>query len=187
MDFIWKANDLDMHLTPYRCVSTGEEVGMIEVVLNSDTIANITRKDGGAQAAFDEYPLLNWLRLRNSTRSAVERCTMNFVHSTAGYIVASYILGIGDRHNDNIMIREDGTLFHIDFGHFLGNYKKKFGVKRETTPFVFTPMYLKVMGGSSSGVYRYFVSLALNAYNVMRHHGNLLIMLFLLMLPTGIA
>jgi phosphatidylinositol-4,5-bisphosphate 3-kinase len=53
--------------------------------------------------------------------------------------VASYILGLGDRHPDNIMInREEGNFLHVDFGHFLGNVKKKFGIKRERDPFVFS-------------------------------------------------
>ena len=53
--------------------------------------------------------------------------------------MASYILGLGDRHPDNIMLNmQEGNLFHIDFGHFLGNVKKKFGFKRERDPFVLT-------------------------------------------------
>lgn len=186
MDAAWKASGMDLHIIPYACISTGEGVGMIEVVLNSDTIANITRKEGGAQAAFSEEPLINYLRKFNTDRTEVETCLWNFLYSVAGYSVATYILGIGDRHNDNIMLRQDGTLFHIDFGHFLGNFKTKFGIKRETAPFVFTPMHLYVMGGGDSPIFDYFVEVACEAYNVIRRCSYAFILFFMLMLSTGI-
>ena len=186
MDNVWKTSGLDLHLIPYGCVATGEGVGMIEVVLSSDTVANITKKDGGAHAAFSETPLMNWLRKYNRTTQDVERCLWNFVYSCAGYCVATYILGIGDRHNDNIMLREDGTMFHIDFGHFLGNFKTKFGFKRETAPFIFTPMYAYMMGGAGSPIYNHFCDIACRAYNIIRRQSNMLIILFTLMLSTGI-
>ena len=188
MDTMWKAQGMDLRMSPYGCVACDDGVGMIEVVLNSETIANITKKSGGASMAFKEEPMTNWLRKQDCNRSpeGIKKCMYNFIYSCSGYCVATYILGIGDRHNDNIMLQEDGTLFHIDFGHFLGNFKAKFGIKRETSPFVFTPMYAYVLGGEKSGVYKHFVSVACDAYNIVRKSSHIIVSLFALMLSTGI-
>lgn len=39
-----------------------------------------------------------------------------------------------------------GNLFHIDFGHILGNTKRFLGLEKERVPFVLTPDFLFVMG-----------------------------------------
>jgi hypothetical protein len=64
-------------------------------------------------------PIDSFLKQHNTGKQAYELAVENFIRTCAGYCVATYVLGIGDRHNDNIMIIKSGHLFHIDFGHFL--------------------------------------------------------------------
>ena len=54
------------------------------------------------------------------------------------------------------MVTEYGNLFHIDFGHFLGNTKQFFGIQRERVPFVLTPDFVYVMGTESSEMFQRF-------------------------------
>lgn len=96
------------------------------------------------------------------------------------------MLGIGDRHNDNIMITRGGRFFHIDFGHFLGNFKSKYGIKRERAPFVFTNSMVEALGGTESYLYSEFVQTCGQALNVIREKADLLISLFRLMISCGI-
>ncbi|CAG6006919.1 unnamed protein product [Menidia menidia] len=190
MDLLWKEASLDLRIVPYGCLATGDRAGLIEVVSSADTIANIqlTSSNVAAAAAFNKDALLNWLKERNSG-DALDRAIEEFTLSCAGYCVATYVLGIGDRHSDNIMVRSTGQLFHIDFGHILGNFKSKFGIKRERVPFILTHDFIHVIQQGKTGYTEKFGSFRQyceEAYLILRKNGNLFITLFALMLTAGL-
>ncbi|XP_072831539.1 phosphatidylinositol 4,5-bisphosphate 3-kinase catalytic subunit delta isoform isoform X2 [Vicugna pacos] len=190
MDILWKQEGLDLRMTPYGCLSTGDRTGLIEVVLHSDTIANIqlNKSNMAATAAFNKDALLNWLKSKNPGE-ALDRAIEEFTLSCAGYCVATYVLGIGDRHSDNIMVRENGQLFHIDFGHFLGNFKTKFGINRERVPFILTYDFVHVIQQgktNNSEKFERFRGYCERAYSILRRHGLLFLHLFALMRAAGL-
>ncbi|KAL4655409.1 phosphatidylinositol 4,5-bisphosphate 3-kinase catalytic subunit gamma isoform-like [Arapaima gigas] len=189
MDSIWQSKSLDLNLVPYGCISTGHNIGVIEIVRDAVTIAAVQRSRGGNTGAFKNDALYEWLKGRSMLQEIHYQALERFVTSCAGYCVATYVLGIGDRHNDNIMITDQGNLFHIDFGHILGNTKRFLGVNRERVPFVLTPDFLYIMGRlnkKSSLYFHRFKNTCIKAYLALRSHTRLLVTLFSLMMLTGI-
>ncbi|KAG7227085.1 hypothetical protein INR49_022432 [Caranx melampygus] len=190
METLWKKEGLDLRMTPYGCLSTGNKMGLIEVVKNSDTIANIqlNSSNSAATAAFNKDALLNWLKSKNPEEK-LDQAIEEFTLSCAGYCVATYVLGIGDRHNDNIMIRETGQLFHIDFGHFLGNFKRKLGINRERVPFILTYDFVHVIQQgrtNNSEKFERFREYCERAYKILCRNGTLFVNLFAMMKAAGL-
>uniref|UniRef100_A0A8C2X2S2 phosphatidylinositol-4,5-bisphosphate 3-kinase n=1 Tax=Cyclopterus lumpus TaxID=8103 RepID=A0A8C2X2S2_CYCLU len=190
MENLWKKEGLDLRMIPYGCLSTGNKMGLIEVVKNSDTIANIQRNssNSAATAAFNKDALLNWLKSKNP-EDKLDPAIEEFTLSCAGYCVATYVLGIGDRHNDNIMIRETGQLFHIDFGHFLGNFKRKLGINRERVPFILTYDFVHVIQQgrtNNSEKFERFREYCERAYKILCRNATLFVNLFAMMKAAGL-
>ena len=185
---------MDLKLSPYACLSTGNQIGMIEIVLNAFTLAKIHKKfGGGAKGAFSSQSLYTYLVEQNKEPKQLDTAIKNFTLSCAGYCVATFVLGIGDRHSDNIMLKENGQLFHIDFGHFLGNFKSKFGIKRERVPFVLTRDFLYIISRGREHTepaaiphMTAFRNLCERAYLILRLKASLFINLLSMMLSTGI-
>nr|XP_022907614.1 phosphatidylinositol 4,5-bisphosphate 3-kinase catalytic subunit delta isoform [Onthophagus taurus]XP_022907621.1 phosphatidylinositol 4,5-bisphosphate 3-kinase catalytic subunit delta isoform [Onthophagus taurus] len=189
MDKLWKNAGLDLRMNPYNCISMDNRLGMIEVVLNAETIANIQKEKGtfSATSAFRKGSLLAWLKDHNSTESQLKKAINEFTLSCAGYCVATYVLGVADRHSDNIMIKKTGQLFHIDFGHILGHFKEKFGFKRERVPFVLTHDFVHVISkGQKTLEFKLFQKYCEEAFTILRQHGSLIISLFAMMISTGL-
>jgi phosphatidylinositol kinase/protein kinase (PI-3 family) len=128
MNQLWIMEDLDLNVLTFNCLQTGNRRGFIEMITNADTLKEIQK--GAVMNAFRKNCINDWLRSHNPNLSNFKKAVINFTKSCAAYSVATYILGIGDRHNDNIMIKYTGHMFHIDFGKYLGDAQTFAGFKR---------------------------------------------------------
>ncbi len=64
----------------------------------------------GPKGVFRDDVLNNWLMRENPSEFDYKAALQNFRRSTAGWCVGTYVLGIGDRHNDNIMVNTKGQV-----------------------------------------------------------------------------
>ena len=110
--------------------------------------------------------------------AAVDR----FTKSCAGFCVATYLLGIGDRHLDNIMLKKTGELFHIDFGFILGKDPKVY------LPFRLTKEMAEAMGYPDKDNWnKNFKTKCCQAFNCLRKSAALILSLMTLMKDAGIS
>jgi phosphatidylinositol-4,5-bisphosphate 3-kinase len=189
MDSLWKREGLDLEMTLYRVLPTGHMQGYIEIVRGATTISKVQEAIGGRTilAAFHKDAISDWLKRAAGGAQVPPRVRETFRKSLAAYCVATYVLGVGDRHCSNMMIQKDGHFFHIDFGHFLGHFKKVIGdhVNRERNVYFSSAMYHAV-GKSNSVEWKHFIELCGTAFEILRKHKNMLIYLLMSMLGTGI-
>ncbi|KAL0272748.1 UNVERIFIED_CONTAM: hypothetical protein PYX00_005609 [Menopon gallinae] len=187
MDKLWLKEGLDLKMVTFGCVPTGHKRGMIEMVDNSETLRKI-QVEHGLTGSFKDKPIAEWLAKHNPSALDYERAVANFTASCAGYSVATYILGICDRHNDNIMLKTSGHLFHVDFGKFLGDAQMFGNFKRDRSPFVLTSDMAYVINGGDkpSQRFHHFVDLCCKAFAIIRKNGNIILNLIGLMTSSGI-
>ena len=186
MQNLWYENGLKLKMSLYKVLCTGNQQGMLEMVTNAETLANIHVKEGGAlNQLFSKVGIKKWIE-KNCTTVTPQESIENFMLSNVAYCLATFVLGIGDRHNDNIMIKKNGELFHIDFGHFLGHFKYKMGIKRERAAFVFTRQFQSVLGGDNSDMFKEFKEKMERGYLILRNHKEVILTLLKILLCTGI-
>ncbi|ORC93803.1 putative phosphatidylinositol 4-kinase [Trypanosoma theileri] len=93
-------------------------------------------------------------------------------HTLAIMSIVGYVLGLGDRHLNNLMLQDKGSVVHIDFGDCfeVAMHRAQFA---EAVPFRLTRLLVRALGISGvDGVYRLTCELVMK--NLRRHCENLL-------------
>ncbi|KAG8268101.1 Phosphatidylinositol 3-kinase catalytic subunit type 3 [Homalodisca vitripennis] len=175
MDKLLRLENLDLKLTPYRVLATGTKHGFVQYI-DSLTVADVLKSEGTIQ---------NFLRKRHPSESSsygIAPDVMDtYIRSCAGYCVITYILGVGDRHLDNLLLTTSGKLFHIDFGYILGRDPKPL-----PPPMKLSREMVEAMGGTDSEHYREFSKLCYTAFLHLRRNANVILHLFSLMVNANV-
>jgi Phosphatidylinositol 3- and 4-kinase len=120
MDGLLKRGALDLCLTPYSVIATSPTSGLVEFVDRSMPISQVLSKFNGSILQYFQA-----VAPQTGAKYGVRSDVMSaYVRSCAGYCVITYVLGVGDRHLDNVMLRSSGHFFHIDFGFIFGRDPK---------------------------------------------------------------
>ncbi|KAH0627791.1 hypothetical protein JD844_008162, partial [Phrynosoma platyrhinos] len=155
MDKLLRKENLDLKLTPYKVLATSTKHGFMQFI-QSVPVAEVLATEESIQLGF-------------------------FLLFLAGYCVITYILGVGDRHLDNLLLTKTGKLFHIDFGYILGRDPKPL-----PPPMKLNKEMVEGMGGTQSEQYQEFRKQCYTAFLHLRRYSNLILNLFSLMVDANI-
>lgn len=91
--------------------------GLIECVMKSKSIQDVIANN--AELATDASSSVLLAVLTKCKAINPRYVGANFLQSSKFFILFNYLLKLRDRHRDNVMLTEDGSVFHIDFGMIL--------------------------------------------------------------------
>jgi hypothetical protein len=152
---------IDLESVPYNILPISKNSGLVEIIDKCDTIYFVQEKL--------QSSILNYI-LEENDGIKITDLRSRFIKTTALYSVITYLLGVGDRHLDNIMITKDGRLFHIDFDYILGN-----DPVFNSSSIRITPEMIDAIGGFNSKYYTEFKDMCSKIFNCARRNINIFI------------
>ncbi|XP_077989101.1 phosphatidylinositol 3-kinase catalytic subunit type 3-like [Glandiceps talaboti] len=175
MDTLLRQENLDLKLTTYKAIATSPRHGFVQFI-ESVPVADVLSNDGSIQNFFRKHAP------SESGPYGIHQDVMDtYVKSCAGYCVITYILGVGDRHLDNLLLTASGHLFHVDFGYILGRDPKPL-----PPPMKLSKEMIEAMGGANSEQYQDFRKYCYTAFLHLRRYANLILNLFSLMVDANV-
>eukprot|EP00457_Paulinella_chromatophora_P001069 gb/GEZN01001071.1/.p1 GENE.gb/GEZN01001071.1/~~gb/GEZN01001071.1/.p1 ORF type:complete len:1031 (+),score=146.60 gb/GEZN01001071.1/:242-3334(+) len=183
-DTIWKQAHIPLRLRSYGVLVTSATSGLIETVTNAASIDSLKKSTPNFESLhkfFEDYFAADPKVMRISDTS-YEQARRNFIESMAAYSVVTYLLQVRDRHNGNIMLVEDGSIVHIDFGFMLSNSPGG-NMNFESCAFKLTDEYVEVM----STEFHYFQLLTVRGFLEARKHAHKFITLVEVMQNSSMA
>lgn len=121
MGHVWqerldRADSKMLQLSSYRVLAVTPRSGYVKFVKDAIPLTEALSKSQGN--------LANWLEQNRPDDVSLERVLDTFCGSVAASCVVTYVLGVGDRHLENLCITRVGQFFHIDFSFVLGDDPK---------------------------------------------------------------
>lgn len=193
--FLMNKVDVDLMLNPYSVLAFSKTDGIHELCPKSHTLQDIKHDFNGCVGFFeklvetkgnDSTDPKNYAQVKPEDMDPFfipkdgennqdyknrvrEELDSNFILSCAGYCVITYLMGVGDRHLENVMMDIYGKFFHIDFGYVFDedpNISNPQGFK-------ITDDMIKIIDSANANVK--FVNKCCAIYKQLRNNSNILV------------
>lgn len=165
-------SNTEENVPTYQILMITKDIGIIEYIEDSITLRMINQTG---------FTLQNYI-LNHNLNNKLDLIKSRFMYSLSVSSCISYIIGLGDRHLDNIMINKKGQLFHIDYGYIMENPMTTIF---EMPQIKVTNEIIDFLGGSNSIYYDKFKKLVIKIYNILRANRNLINIYFKLICDEG--
>lgn len=160
-----------IHFDPiptYKIIMLSSDTGIIEYLDNCLTLNEISKK---------RYTLQNYI-LDSNKDSTISEIKTRFYQSLSISSCLSYVLGLGDRHSNNIMIKTNGQILHIDYGYIMENplHTTLLNSTLMNNPIVkISGDMIDFLGGYNSDYYISFKNMIINIFDIIRLYADIIV------------
>lgn len=151
--------DPNFNVVVYPIMPIAPEAGMIQIVGDASTLYDI---------ANNNKTILQYI-MENNENNVISEVLDRYMYSLVAYTLHSYFIGLGDRHMQNIMMTNDGKIFHIDFGFILGTDAYPIS----DTDIKLNSEMIDVIGGFNGTRYKRYLDLCASGTIYLRKYFNM--------------